>query len=251
MLTEVKMKLKLPDEYRLHQNKSSLFHGALMEMLDEEYVGKLHVDGVKPYSQSILIDRKGDCYWSVRTLTEEAYNNIILKLMNDDFKEITLKYDDVKIEIDEKTLKNTTISDLTKKFYNEDSAGFYNVYFESPTAFKVDGMYQFYPDIFHLFQSLMIRYDSICAKGSMFDEDSLNALVAGSRIISYRLHDERFGLEGVRIPSFKGEILIKVNGAQTMKNFAKLLLEFGNYSGVGIKTALGMGYIRMEEKQQK
>ena len=33
-------------------------------------------------------------------------------------------------------------------------------------------------------------------------------------------------------------------GTKTMTNFANMLFEFGEYSGVGIKTALGMGCIK-------
>ena len=34
-------------------------------------------------------------------------------------------------------------------------------------------------------------------------------------------------------------------------NFARMLFEFGNYSGVGIKTALGMGCLHIEERRKK
>lgn len=249
MLAEIKMKLKIPEGYVFHQNKSGLFHGALMEILDKDYADVLHMDGVNPFSQSLVIEYNGDCYWSVRTLTKEAYDKIAPKLLSDDFKSIELKYDKVTVEITEKEHSEVEMKSLVRKFYNEDSSGFFKLIFESPTAFKVNGKYQFYPDILHIFQNLMFRYDGINTEPSMFDEETLQALVDASKIVSYRLHDERFGIEGVRIPSFKGYVMIKVDGAQTMKNFARLLLDFGKYSGIGIKTSLGMGHIIMEEKK--
>lgn len=248
MLREIKLQLQVPGNYKMHQNKSSLFHGALMELINEDYAQIIHVDGVRPYSQSLTFNKSGECYWQIRTLTDEAYSNIGLKVLADEYKTVDIKYDNVSFGILDKTVNQLSNKDLVDKFYNNDSSGLYRIYFESPTAFKVDGVYQFYPDLFHIYQSIMLKYDAINGADSMFDEETLNLLVSNSRIVSYRLHDERFGLEGVKIPCFKGEILVKVHGAQTIKNLARLLLEFGTYSGVGIKTALGMGCIRLEER---
>lgn len=36
-----------------------------------------------------------------------------------------------------------------------------------------------------------------------------------------------------------------------MANFADVLLQFGTYSGIGIKTALGMGAIRLLEERSR
>ena len=65
-----------------------------------------------------------------------------------------------------------------------------------------------------------------------------------AQIVRYDLKSVSFSLEGVRIPAFVGKITIKINGTKTMADFANMLVEFGTYSGVGIKTALGMGCIR-------
>ena len=57
-------------------------------------------------------------------------------------------------------------------------------------------------------------------------------------------------MEGVRIPGFQGEVTIKINGPQQMVNMAWMLAEFGTYSGVGIKTSLGMGGMMILEKNE-
>ena len=41
------------------------------------------------------------------------------------------------------------------------------------------------------------------------------------------------------------KITIKLHGTDTMANFVNMLFEFGEYSGVGIKTSLGMGYMKI------
>jgi len=64
-------------------------------------------------------------------------------------------------------------------------------------------------------------------------------------VIRYDLKSVSFSLEGVKIPSFIGKITIKLHGTDTMANFVNMLFEFGEYSGVGIKTSLGMGYMKI------
>ena len=70
-------------------------------------------------------------------------------------------------------------------------------------------------------------------------------------IIKYNLKSTSFHLEGTRIPSFVGWIVIRNDGPQTMGNFIKLLLRFGKFSGVGIKTGIGMGALQLIDREEK
>lgn len=85
----------------------------------------------------------------------------------------------------------------------------------------------------------------------MVDEETLEQLCENAQIVKYDLKSVNFPLESVRIPSFIGKITIKMNGTQTMANFAKMLFEFGTYSGVGIKTSIGMGCIKLLERRER
>ena len=66
-------------------------------------------------------------------------------------------------------------------------------------------------------------------------------------IQQYQLRSTAFSLEGVKIPAYLGTIALRVRGTNTMADFANLLLQFGEYSGVGIKTSLGMGAYKRKE----
>ena len=84
----------------------------------------------------------------------------------------------------------------------------------------------------------------------MFDEETLEALVEQSEIVRYRLQTIPFPLEKIKITGFVGNICIHVKGPETMARYIRMLLEFGEFSGVGIKTGMGMGamrYIRRNE----
>lgn len=75
----------------------------------------------------------------------------------------------------------------------------------------------------------------------------LENLISNSTITSYKLQSTYFSVESVKIPSFTGRITIKINKSAHLGNILKLLLSYGEYSGIGIKTALGMGTVKIEE----
>ena len=82
----------------------------------------------------------------------------------------------------------------------------------------------------------------------MTDEETLQYISDHSFISGFKIRSTRFPLEGVNIPSFMGEITIRFSGTDTMTRYAKMLLEFGEFSGVGIKCGMGMGAIKIIER---
>lgn len=62
---------------------------------------------------------------------------------------------------------------------------------------------------------------------------------------NYNLRSNTFSLEGIRVPSFCGELEYFINAPQHIINMVHMLAEFGTYSGVGIKTSMGMGGIKV------
>lgn len=238
-----KLELKLQCEEKITYQMTSLFHGALMELLPKEYAEYLHLSQLHPYSQHLEY-RENNWYWVVCGLNRKAVQTIIKEALWE-IKEIFIKKHDLKIQVVQKQYVEIAYKDLTKQFYSEDADRYIQIHFLSPTAFKQNGIYLFYPDLRCIFQSLMNKYDSAGTGMGMADEETLEQLTASARIIKYDLKSVSFALEGIRIPAFIGKITIRIQGSQTMANFAKLLVKFGTYSGVGIKTALGMGSIRM------
>lgn len=250
VLAECKLRLSGISTTDYVYNKGSLLQGVLYEMIDSAYVEELHEQGMKPYSQSII--KENDCIiWSVRTLSGEAYEKIIETIVSDKFERFRLKHNDADVTILNKKIIKIEINSLFQNFYSEDSSRNFVIEFRSPTSFKKDGRYHFYPEIYNIYQSLMSRFDLVSASRGMFSQDTLGQLTSNTEITGYNIKSVRYSLESIGIPAFIGRIYIHINGPQTMVNFARLLFEFGNYSGVGIKTALGMGYIHVEERRKK
>ncbi len=243
MLAKLKMRLDKKEE--LSWQMASLFHGMLMELLPEDYAAELHESKRHPYTQHI--EKYGeDWYWIVTALNEDTANKMLKGvLMN--LSEFVIKKHQLSVRILEKTYQEMSNQELARAFYQEQANRYITIQFVTPTAFKQNGRYMNYPDIRSIYSNLMNKYDASNAEESMKDEDTLEQLTEKTVLSRYELRSTVFCIEGIKIPAFIGKMTLRIDGTQTMTNFANMLFNFGQYSGIGIKTALGMGAIRLLE----
>lgn len=230
----------------LNLNMASLFHGALMEFAESAFAEIMHAHGLKPYSQYIRRgENKGEWHWRINALTDESFDKLAVPLLNDELNTLELKKKNIKLKIIKKEIgEKITIEDLIRRFYiNNSTNRRIKLRFITPCAFKTEGRYEFFPHISLIYQSLINRMDSFAAKISVKDEAAFKHLCENTRIIDYKLKSCRFSLEGVKIPSFLGEIIIRIDGPETLVSLSNLILNYALWSGIGIKTALGMGGI--------
>lgn len=244
MLAKLKMKLE-SDNFIITQSQASIFHGILMQTISSEYAEYLHNQGLKPYSQSIQRE-DNQIYWYINTLNKEAYDNIIVPMNTIGFEQFHLDKKAVDVRIMSKTVSTMSKESLFEQFYDDLKARNYiTIIFQSPTSFKSNGEYCIMPDLKLIYQSLMNKYSTVDSDVDMRDEETLTQLVLNSKIVSYNLKSVFFPLEGIKIPSFKGEITIKIKGSTTMARYIHFLAQFSEYSGVGIKTGIGMGAMKI------
>ena len=238
-----KLELHIQSDGELAFQMSSLFHGVLMERLPEAYAEYLHQSRLHPFSQH-LEKKQENWYWIICCLNETAVD-IIIKNTLWNLRQFTIERQQQRVEILEKAYTECTYKELMNQFYRGESGRYIQVQFRSPTAFKRQGQYLFYPDLKCMFQNLMNRYDAAVEEDVMRDQETLEQLCNNAKIIRYDLKSVCFSLEGVKIPAFMGNITIKMDGTQTMASFARMLFVFGTYAGIGIKTSLGMGSIQL------
>ncbi len=242
-----RLELKLNNENLIHRQMVSAFHGVLMNFLSQDYADELHISKLHPYAQHL--EKHGEnWYWIITALNEETIDKM-LKSSIINQTEFVLEKHKINMQILEKNYYELSDEKLADSFYNDLASKYITLQFVTPTAFKQNGRYVNYPDIRAIYSGLMNRYDSVNETESMCDDDTLEQLVEKTVISRYDLHSTVFCLEGVRIPSFLGKITLRIDGSQTMRNFAKMLFQFGTFSGVGIKTSLGMGAIKLIEER--
>lgn len=248
MLAKLTMKL-LTEGADFGYYQSSNLQGVLMNQLEGGYAEELHAPGLKPYSQYVAGGDPPE--WTVSVLTQEDYQKMILPLLDPAFAEFELEKKGIHIRILSKELRTIRKKELLDEFYADQYSRYLNLEFLTPTAFKSSGRYIIMPEVRLIYQSLMNKYSAASEDMDMYDEDTLEQLTGCSEIIRYRLKSTVFPLEGVKIPSFKGELCIRITGTAAMARFARLLARFGEYSGVGIKTAIGMGAIRIKNGEER
>ena len=233
----------LKEDKDLSYQMGTLFHGALMELLPKEISDELHTPRVHPYAQ--YIDRRqGRWYWVVTALTAELSREIIYNTLVTG-RGIELKKPDVKISFEEKKLKEITYETMTERMYTKTAGRYIQLQFITPTAFKQQGNYLFYPDIRSMYISLLNKYGAAQPSQNVRDEDLLGELTSNTRIIRYDLRSVSFHIEGGKVPAFIGSVTLKIGGNNTLRSFADFLFHFGEYSGIGIKSGLGMGAVRI------
>lgn len=238
-----KLTMKLKADEPLTFQKSSAFQGALLEQVDPVYAEELHQQQMRPYSQYVT-RWQNENIWTVCTLTDEAYEKIIEPLMKPAFSQVYIKNGNIDAEILSKELHSQSSGDLLNSFLNQRAARSTKIEVLTPTAFKQAGHYCVLPDVRLIFQSLMNRFSLISDEYSMIDEETLEQLEEMTYVTGYRLRTTGFSLEKVRMPGFIGTFTIRTNGPETMARYVRMLLSFGEYSGIGIRTAMGMGAIR-------
>lgn len=234
------------DTMEVNYMNSSNLQGVLFEHMSSNYAEILHMQQRHPYSQYIY-QKDGKNYWCINALDYEAEQEILEPILCDEFQTFEIKKQSQNVNICSKKIIELKQEDLVKEFYGNVPSRIYHIELVTPTAFKQGGKYVFYPDLRLIYQSLMNKYSAVLPDMEMMDLDILDMLVEKSEIIKYRLRTVNFPMSGVKIPAFLGSFTVKINGAETLSAYAKLLFKFGEYAGVGIKTAMGMGAMRVIE----
>ncbi|WP_455543241.1 CRISPR-associated endoribonuclease Cas6 [Intestinibacter sp.] len=246
MIYRLAIEFTLDKKQRLDYNIGSVLQGIMMTYLDRDYGDVLHKQSLRPYSQYFEI-KEGKYYWIINTLTDEAKSGIIDKILMSDRTSLDFTYRKTKLNIEKFELSKGIILD------NEGKRDIV-LNFKTPTSFKkTSGGYEIFPSVKHIFNSLINKYEKF---GNIYlDEDLmkkienkeslLKNIIENVEITGYNLKTEHFGVKGNYVPGFMGSINLKLKGNTNLKNDVMKLLQFGKYSGVGLKSTMGMGAIEM------
>ena len=234
------------DDLNIH--KSSCFHGWIMEQIKEEYAEVLHSEQTRPFSQYLI--KKGDKWeWHIQTFTETADLEIAEKLYKTDYSYIILEDCEKPINVLKKQWIEESLDDVLKKTYFQDSSRICNINFVTPVSFKRQDKYVIFPEVKLIFQNLINRFQACDYQLAIGDAELLREITERVQITDYQLRTRKFYLEKTGIKGFQGKMSLKIHGPQMFVNLIHFLLRFGCYSGVGIKTALGMGAMEILERR--
>ena len=66
------------------------------------------------------------------------------------------------------------------------------------------------------------------------------------KVTGYNLSLQQYSVGGAPIDAFKGRYRLIFRGTQSQNRIAALLAAYAEYAGIGVKTALGMGGVKIK-----
>lgn len=188
-----------------------------------------------------IVFQQGETLWQIQVLggeTNDAFSTVL-----DELETLPLNTGDVKLERLAK--ESLTADELIAAARAISSERFFSLRVLSPAAFKQSGRYTVLPEKELILRSLMNKWNHVFPSYPMEDEDAFRMLLEGIRICDYNLHTTRYLLKDNRIPGFIGSLRIDTHLSAPLLEIWKILISFSEYSGIGIKTALGMGGVKL------
>ncbi|SHH26994.1 CRISPR-associated endoribonuclease Cas6 [Thermosyntropha lipolytica DSM 11003] len=230
----------------------SLFHGWLMERVSPDYARLLHQSEMKPFSQ--YVEKKGqEAIWHISALDRTACQEIIVPLLEEDFSCIEIRHKKEVFKAGEKKLVYSFASykELADRYYLESTPSrVVKMEMVTPVSFRSGGEYQIFPSLHLIYQNLINRWNQFADKVSLEEKNLAATLAEHSFISGYRLETRYFPLEKIFIPAFAGRMSIKIAAPSPMVALINMLLGYSAFSGLGIKTSLGMGGVRVIEEKR-
>ena len=214
-------------------------YGALLEGVPPSFGAVLHREGVTPVSQYLLAGEEA-LEWRVTLLGRES--QAVLGPLLEGRQVYRLIRD--RVELQAEVRRRTCVDSVEELFaLSAGGRGLHRLDFRTPTAFKSRGRYLILPNSRLSLQSLVRQWNGCFPDCPIEDQDGqgVEAMSEGLLCRGYRLRDQSYPLKGSRVPGFVGELTLENRLAGFHRTLADALLYFSGFSGVGIKTALGMG----------
>ena len=250
MPVSMEIVLGLPKNEKVHRAMGSILQGALMEIIGVETSKELHCEGSRPYSQFIYFDKnKNVPIWRVNVLNDWAYEKILIPLAHK--QQIFLRHKNYHVNfLEHQIISEESYYDLAERFMSNNATIINGVAadFLTTTSFRRDGRYVIFPEIYLIVQSLLNRWNNFSNSFIVEGENLPHILANFIKIQEYNFYNQNFLLEHQKVDGFCGRMTTTFEGERATKNLLGLLFEYANYSGVGIKTAIGMGAINSKLK---
>ena len=247
-ITALTLTLKSPTSAELPPFQAAslgpFMQGVLMERANRSYAELLHQLPFNPYSQYVCKDRDGALLWKINALNAEAAEHVIEPVRKMNSFEVRSRKET--FEVVKTTTETINLKSLLDSIY-EPGESKAKIQFITPTSFKSQGAYVFMPTARLMLQNLLMHYGQVYDQNKEADEETVSFIDQHVRIVSYDLQSRYFAhVSGgdKKIPAFAGNLTLSMNGPTTVVGLVRMLLKFGEYAGVGIKTSMGMGGIK-------
>jgi len=218
----------------------------LLEILSTKLAEELHQGehGQRPYRNAVY--KITDKYiWEIVALNEilaEAIQSKLSLLLKNHY----LKAFETEIQyLGDFECSSTSHEDLFKKFYSKDfkETERLTIEFLTPTSIKTQGRYLHYPREDLILFSLLKKWDDNSEEIKLYEHELFDTIANCLQINSIKnLKSQFMPIDKGKVSGFIGTVDFKIKApTRQINQLINLLLEYSNYSGIGIKTAMGMG----------
>lgn len=237
MLTRITLTVE-SDNRPIYAGWGYALYGMIASLADTEYMNYLHSADGFALHQYITGGGKS-AQWVINLLGTEAYEQLGEIFTRDKF---AIDYYESNLRVTERQITTISEYDFCKQYLiQQEAQRRMKIKFVSPCSFKSQKRYQIFPKEDWIINSLWKHWQSYAKEIILDDAQAQQQIIDYTKIVGYSMHSTEYRLKGQKIPSFIGNLDIKIDGPDPLVRLVNLLLSFGTYSGVGIKNALGMG----------
>ncbi len=218
-------------------------HGVLFKVMDKSYADYVHRCNLKPFSQYAL-KRKEGSVWRINFLDDASFENIGLPILSDDFKSIRLGHIDHDVAIcDKRITDELSYDDIIDSQFGGFAEGKLHIGFVTPAAFRTKNRYEIMPVLRLIIQSIAIKWNQFSNISHIYYDELSEGAEYAVNMTDIDIKSKKFYVDGKKLSGFVGSVDYSMRSSQEADMLA-LILRYGEFTGVGIKTPLGMGAVK-------
>lgn len=230
--------------HRANYNWGSLLHGFLIQALPPDVAEILHHSRLRPFSQYVLPQPGQSLKWVIGMWDREIAGHIAQVILPLTRLELEQKGIILEVAGTQKIVQGE--EEYFSRFF---AAGTpcrrYELEFITPCTHRRDGRYTLFPSPDLIVSSISRRYSAHARGVSVDDSAAMEQIARHMRIVRYSLRTAVYFLEDIKITGYVGRITLVIGGPEQLVRLAGALLSLAEYCGIGIKTALGMGAVKI------
>lgn len=212
-------------------------HGALMNIIPKPLAAYLHTTAIQPFS--ISCRRQNDIICAVVNALEPRAFTLCEAVR--ECREVTVYGMDSPLLLMSSELTSAEdIGSITERFWAEmPQERILRLSLVSPAMIKANGVPSCPPDIVKYFRSVVRKYNAFEHGAINFEE--FEAAFSRIRPERFSLNGSSFNKSGTKLPGLTGFIEIPLPRDNAQAKLIAGMAKYAEYSGLGAKSAMGMG----------
>lgn len=247
-LEQYQLKLTVEDEsdpFLRSPARGAIMHGVLLKAIDSE--GLHGKNGPRPYSQSLVHGAESQYLWTINLLHEDECT-AIRRWLDNPPEELFVEHYECMLSVSPprqnrvlsyEQLLAEALADLPPKYVSFE--------FLTPLIFKKAGVRAPwpYPEARLILQNVLTRWNHFSDAAKFDDEEIFEDVCLFVSPHFLKLHSQNVAMDGVMFAGTTGSASFNIQKTE-LRQLMHLAGMYSEFSGVGAKTAMGLGSVRYQ-----